>query len=64
LIEGTPTVFGVSGYSGAGSKPNPRNNVEVLKDAIIPYSLTGHIHEREISTQLNHQVAFVPHVAG
>ncbi|CEI68328.1 Protein arg-6 [Fusarium venenatum] len=64
LIEGTPTVFGVSGYSGAGSKPNPRNNVEVLKDAIIPYSLTGHIHEREISTQLNHPVAFIPHVAG
>ncbi|CAG2006391.1 unnamed protein product, partial [Fusarium graminearum] len=64
LIEGTPTVFGVSGYSGAGSKPNPRNNVEVLKDAIIPYSLTGHIHEREISTQLNTPVAFIPHVAG
>ncbi|KAF5002354.1 hypothetical protein FGRMN_365 [Fusarium graminum] len=64
LIEGMPTIFGVSGYSGAGSKPNPRNNLEVLKDAIIPYSLTGHIHEREISSQLNHPVAFVPHVAG
>ncbi|KAH7242500.1 hypothetical protein BKA59DRAFT_514021 [Fusarium tricinctum] len=64
LIEGMPVIFGCSGYSGAGSKPNPRNNLEVLKDAIIPYSLTGHVHEREISSQLNHEVAFVPHVAG
>ncbi|KAH7308556.1 acetylglutamate kinase [Stachybotrys elegans] len=64
LIEGMPTIFGCSGYSGAGSKPNARNNLEVLKDAIIPYSLTGHVHEREISHQLNHQVAFIPHVAG
>jgi N-acetyl-gamma-glutamylphosphate reductase len=64
LIEGTPTIFGCSGYSGAGSKPNARNNVEVLKNAIIPYSLTSHIHEREISHRLNHQVAFMPHVAG
>ncbi|EGR53022.1 hypothetical protein MKX07_003821 [Trichoderma sp. CBMAI-0711] len=64
LIEGMPTIFGVSGYSGAGSKPNARNNVEVLKNAIIPYSLTSHVHEREISHHLNHEVAFVPHVAG
>ncbi|KAM0513955.1 hypothetical protein ACHAPE_007310 [Trichoderma viride] len=64
LIEGMPVIFGCSGYSGAGSKPNARNNVEVLKNAIIPYSLTSHIHEREISHRLNHQVAFIPHVAG
>lgn len=64
LIEGMPVIFGCSGYSGAGSKPNPRNNLEVLKNAIIPYSLTSHVHEREISHQLNHEVAFVPHVAG
>jgi N-acetyl-gamma-glutamyl-phosphate reductase/acetylglutamate kinase len=64
LIEGMPVIFGCSGYSGAGSKPNARNNVEVLKNAIIPYSLTSHIHEREISHRLNHQVAFMPHVAG
>ncbi|KAL6875900.1 acetylglutamate kinase [Trichoderma longibrachiatum] len=64
LLDGMPTIFGVSGYSGAGSKPNARNNVEVLKNAIIPYSLTSHVHEREISHHLNHEVAFVPHVAG
>ncbi|KAI1200326.1 acetylglutamate kinase [Nemania serpens] len=64
LIEGMPVIFGVSGYSGAGSKPNAKNNLEVLKDAIIPYSLVDHMHEREISHHLNHKVAFIPHVAG
>ncbi|KAL9594525.1 MAG: hypothetical protein Q9219_006989 [cf. Caloplaca sp. 3 TL-2023] len=58
-----PTVFGVSGYSGAGTKPSPKNDVENLKDNLIPYSLTDHIHEREISTQLGREVAFIPHVA-
>ena len=58
-----PTIFGVSGYSGAGTKPSPKNNVENLTNNIIPYSLTDHIHEREISSQLQHDVAFIPHVA-
>ncbi|PPJ53427.1 hypothetical protein CBER1_00266 [Cercospora berteroae] len=58
-----PTVFGVSGYSGAGTKPSPKNDVNVLKDNLIAYSLTDHIHEREISSQLGTQVAFIPHVA-
>ncbi|KAJ8124235.1 hypothetical protein O1611_g9406 [Lasiodiplodia mahajangana] len=56
-------IFGVSGYSGAGTKPSPKNNVELLTNNLIPYSLTGHIHEREISTQLGVQVGFIPHVA-
>lgn len=58
-----PTVFGVSGYSGAGTKPSPKNDVENLTNNLIPYSLTDHIHEREISSQLNTPVAFIPHVA-
>lgn len=62
-LGGTPTVFGVSGYSGAGTKPSAKNDVENLKNNIIPYSLTDHIHEREVSTQLGYQVAFIPHVA-
>lgn len=62
-LDGQPTVFGVSGYSGAGTKPSPKNDVANLKDNLIPYSLTDHIHEREISTQLNTPVAFIPHVA-
>ncbi|KAI9750956.1 MAG: Protein arg-6, mitochondrial [Chaenotheca gracillima] len=62
-LGGEPTIFGVSGYSGAGTKPSPKNNVENLTNNLIPYSLTDHIHEREISSQLGTSVAFVPHVA-
>lgn len=60
---GHPTVFGVSGYSGAGTKPSPKNDVNNLTNNLIPYSLTDHIHEREISAQLGTPVAFIPHVA-
>ncbi|TVY20879.1 Mitochondrial protein arg-6 [Lachnellula arida] len=63
FLGGQPTIFGVSGYSGAGTKPSPKNDVENLTNNIIPYSLTDHIHEREISNQLGVEVAFVPHVA-
>ncbi|KAI5925739.1 Aspartate/glutamate/uridylate kinase [Camillea tinctor] len=62
-LGGQPTVFGVSGYSGAGTKPSSKNNVELLTNNIIPYSLTDHIHEKEISTQLGASVGFIPHVA-
>lgn len=63
FLGGQPTVFGVSGYSGAGTKPSPKNDVDNLTGNIIPYSLTDHIHEREISNQLGVEVAFIPHVA-
>ncbi|KAL2871478.1 bifunctional acetylglutamate kinase/N-acetyl-gamma-glutamyl-phosphate reductase [Aspergillus lucknowensis] len=62
-LGGQPTVFGVSGYSGAGTKPSPKNDVQNLTNNIIPYSLTDHIHEREISAQLGTPIAFIPHVA-
>ena len=62
-LGGQPTVFGVSGYSGAGTKPSPKNDTKVLTNNLIPYSLTDHIHEREISAQLGQSVAFIPHVA-
>ena len=62
-LGGQPTVFGVSGYSGAGTKPSPKNNVQNLTNNLIPYSLTDHIHEHEISNQLGVEVAFIPHVA-
>lgn len=58
-----PVVFGVSGFSGAGKTPSPRNDPERLRDNLIPYSLTGHVHEREISTRLGRPVRFHPHVA-
>lgn len=66
LVEhmgGEPAVFGVSGYSGAGTKPSPKNDVELLTNNLVAYSLTDHIHEREISSQLGRSVAFSPHVA-
>jgi N-acetyl-gamma-glutamyl-phosphate reductase/acetylglutamate kinase len=62
-LGGQPTVFGVSGYSGAGTKPSPKNDVDLLTNNLIPYSLTDHIHEREISSRLGTEVAFIPHVA-
>ena len=62
-LGGQPTVFGVSGYSGAGTKPSPKNDVQNLTNNLIPYSLTDHIHEKEISTRLGESVAFIPHVA-
>jgi N-acetyl-gamma-glutamyl-phosphate reductase len=58
-----PVVFGVSGYSGAGKTPSPRNDPERLADNLIPYSLTGHLHEQEISVHLGRPVRFHPHVA-
>lgn len=58
-----PTVFGVSGYSGAGTKPSPKNDINNLRENLIPYSLTDHIHEREISRQLGTRISFTPHVA-
>lgn len=62
-LEGAPTVFGVSGYSGAGKTPSPRNDPEHLADNILPYTLAGHVHEREVSHQLGVEVRFMPHVA-
>jgi N-acetyl-gamma-glutamyl-phosphate reductase / acetylglutamate kinase len=62
LIDGLPVVFGVSGYSGAGTKPSPKNDVANLENNLIPYALTDHIHEREVSKRLGRSVAFIPHV--
>jgi N-acetyl-gamma-glutamyl-phosphate reductase common form len=62
-LSGPPQVFGISGYSGAGTTPSPRNDPEQLRDNLMPYKLTGHIHEREISRHLDHEVHFMPHVA-
>ncbi|GAC97344.1 arg-6 protein, mitochondrial precursor [Pseudozyma hubeiensis SY62] len=74
-----PTVFGVSGYSGAGTKASetpsgerktvPKITPDDLAGGIRAYSLTDHIHEREAGHQLSRlagspvKVAFIPHVA-
>ena len=62
-LDDAPCAFGVSGFSGAGKTPNPRNDRQNLKDNLLPYSLTGHTHELEISRHLGAQVRFSPHVA-
>ena len=33
------------------------------RDNLLPYSLVGHIHEREIARHCGVKVAFSPHVA-
>ncbi len=63
LLAGPPQAFGVSGYSGAGTTPSPRNDPERLRDNLMAYSLIGHVHEREASRHLKHPVRFIPHVA-
>ncbi|AZU04971.1 N-acetyl-gamma-glutamyl-phosphate reductase [Glycocaulis alkaliphilus] len=63
LLSGPAHLFGVSGYSGAGTTPSRKNDLEALRDNLMPYSLTGHMHEREMSRHLAHEVRFSPHVA-
>ncbi|RKK67433.1 Protein arg-6 [Fusarium oxysporum] len=58
-----PTVFGVSGYSGAGTKPSPTNDLDLLRDNILPYGVVDHVHEQEISTKLGRHVSLIPHVS-
>ena len=61
-LEGVPAVFGVSGYSGAGTTPSPKNDPERLSDNLLPYTLVGHTHERETTRPLGPEVRFMPHV--
>lgn len=63
LLAGPPQCFGVSGYSGAGTTPSDKNNVELLANNLMPYSLANHVHEREVSAHLRVPVEFMPHVA-
>jgi len=63
LLDGPAQCFGVSGYSGAGTTPSDKNNVELLRDNLMPYALADHLHEREVTRQLGVPVQFMPHVA-
>jgi len=62
-ITGSVNCFGISGYSGAGTSPCENNDPIKLKNNILPYSLLGHIHEKEVSHQMGLPVRFSPHVA-
>ncbi|KAK7062659.1 hypothetical protein VNI00_000147 [Paramarasmius palmivorus] len=58
-----PTVFGISGYSGAGTVTSndpdgrpislPKVTPEALAGGVKAYSLTDHIHEREAGRHLS-----------
>lgn len=63
VVAGSVQCFGVSGYSGAGTMPSDKNDPAKLRDNLMPYALTGHLHEREVTRQLGHPVEFLPHVA-
>lgn len=70
---GIPRIFGVSGYSGAGTTPSKKNDIQFVANNIIPYSPIGHLHEKEVGWQLRRArnsewpsmpVHFMPHVGG
>jgi len=63
FVLGPVHGFGVSGYSGAGTTPSPRNDPAQLTDSVLPYALVDHAHEREVAHQIGHEVCFLPHVA-
>ena len=63
FLLGPVQCFGVSGYSGAGTSPSDKNNPDKLRDNLIPYALTEHVHEREAGEHLGWTVQFMPHVA-
>lgn len=63
LVEGPVQCFGVSGYSGAGTTPSDRNDVDKLRGNLMPYALVDHVHEREVTHHLGTPVEFMPHVA-
>ena len=62
-LAAPPACFGVSGYSGAGTTPSDRNDPDKLRDNLMPYALTDHVHEREVTRHLGVPVEFMPHVA-
>lgn len=62
-LASVPHCFGVSGYSGAGTKRTERNDHRALTHGVLPYKLVNHTHEREISRHLGTPVRFSPHVA-
>ena len=63
LIDGKVSCVGISGYSGAGATPNEKNDPNNLEGNIIPYSLSGHIHEKEVMKHCYEEISFSPHVA-
>ena len=62
-INSKVSCVGISGYSGAGSTPNDKNDPKILKNNILPYSLSNHTHEKEVKRHCYEKTTFTPHVA-
>ncbi|HJL80475.1 MAG: N-acetyl-gamma-glutamyl-phosphate reductase [Gammaproteobacteria bacterium] len=63
LLVGKTSSFGISGYSGAGSKPHDKNDKNILRENIYPYSLADHLHQEEVRAHCYKKSSFTPHVA-
>jgi N-acetyl-gamma-glutamyl-phosphate reductase len=63
FFDTRPHCFGISGYSGAGTTPSPKNDPDKLRDNIMPYTLTGHTHQKEVGRHLGAPIFFTPSVA-
>lgn len=61
-LAGPAHLFGVSGFSGAGTTPSRKNDPSALADNLMAYGLVGHGHEAEMSDHLGQSVVFTPHV--
>lgn len=63
LVDGPLVASCISGVSGAGRSPGPRNVFCETHDAARPYGLAGtHRHTPEIEQALGHLVVFSPHL--
>lgn len=62
MLVSPPVIFGISGFSGAGRRSSPRNDPGRLRANLIPYGLTGHMNESEISVHLGRPARLHPHV--
>ena len=60
VLDGPVQCFGVSGYSGVGTTPSDRNDPDKLRDNLVPYALTDHVHEREVARQMRNAIEFMP----
>lgn len=63
LWAGPVQLFGISGWSGAGTTPSRKNDLTALSENIIPYAMTGHAHEAEIIAHSGSKAGFTPSVA-
>lgn len=59
-VDCTPSIYAISGVSGAGRKANLSGNL--CEAELQAYSLEQHRHEPEIAHYLQHKVLFMPHL--